>query len=257
MIERPGRARPQARHRALVAGHLRQIGLVEASGDAARNARYLKYRVTPKVGVEAMNGRKARELRRQAISKNHHRRLKREAHADQGQHLKFGLPSAGASLPPAADPPGRARKTSGQAVAPADRGPPDPADVRGPDRTTTPSAGCAASAGRPSIGSTLGRWPSTTSWAVPHHEHQDPEGRTIAEDTFALMVTSGRLEDRRGARGFPAGQGLESPVGLQQGLQGELVAARAQAHRRPDRRGLAARGRPGRGQDRPGARRHR
>ena len=31
--------------------YLRQIGLVEASGDAARNARYLKYRVTPK-GLE-------------------------------------------------------------------------------------------------------------------------------------------------------------------------------------------------------------
>lgn len=47
-----------------------------------------------------MNGRKARELRRQAISKNHHRRLKREAHADQGQHPKFAperrrKPSAG------------------------------------------------------------------------------------------------------------------------------------------------------------------
>ena len=36
-----------------------------------------------------MNGRKARELRREAISKNDHRRLKRKAHADQGQHPKF------------------------------------------------------------------------------------------------------------------------------------------------------------------------
>lgn len=36
-----------------------------------------------------MNGRKARQLRREAISRNHRRRLKREAHADQGQHPKF------------------------------------------------------------------------------------------------------------------------------------------------------------------------
>lgn len=78
-----------------------------------------------------MNGRKARELRRQAVNRREYQVLKWEAHRDQGQRPKFEAERR-RRIPARQRPIVAGNEGPAQAVAPADRHPAAEASQRPP-----------------------------------------------------------------------------------------------------------------------------